>query len=100
MVASPPAPRADRHVRITVDEVDRATVADFARQLAEHPPGAYCLVVDLVEVTFIDAAGIDALLRAAQRMSAAGGTIALCNPRPIVRRLLAVLDLEELLAPR
>lgn len=100
MVASPPTPLADRHVRITVTEVDRATVEEFAFQLAEHEPGTYCLVVDLAEVSFIDAQGIRALLTVAQRMWGAGGALALRNPAPIVRRLLEVVDLEHLLAPR
>ena len=100
MVASPPKPRADHHVRISVAEVDRSPVDEFAHQLDAHRPGPYCLVVDLADVTFIDASGIRAILQAASAMQGAGGVIELRNARGIVRRLLSVVELEHLLAPR
>jgi anti-sigma B factor antagonist len=100
MVAPPATSLADRHVRITVDEVDRATAERFAEELATHEPGAYCLVVDLAEVSFMDASGVAALLAVDRRMKDAGGVIALRNARSAVRRVLDVLDLKHLLAPR
>ncbi len=92
-------PLTDRVVRITVEEVDRATVGQFVEELAALEPGCYRLVVDLRDVAFIDAGGVRALLATATAMSVAGGTIALRNARSAVRRVLDVLDLNDLLAP-
>jgi anti-anti-sigma factor len=97
MAMSPPTPAADRHVRVTVAEVDRSTVADFAQELSRHPPGPYRLVVDLADLVFIDAAGLRVLLDTAQAMADAGGTIALQNPCRILCRLLELMELEHVL---
>src|SRR5215203_919090 len=48
-------PLTDRVVRITVEEVDRATLGQFSAELDAQEPGCYCLVVDLRDVAFIDA---------------------------------------------
>jgi anti-anti-sigma factor len=94
LVSSP----ADRKVRITVDEVDRSSIGRFAGELQRHRPGAYCLVVDLRDVAFLDASGARVLAEVAEAMWAAGGAIALVNARSTVRRVLDVLDLNHLLA--
>jgi anti-anti-sigma factor len=94
LVSSP----ADRKIRITVDEVDRCSIERFAEELAQCRPGAYCLVVDVGDVTFLDASGVGALVEVADAMWAAGGAVALVNARPTVRRVLEVLGLGHLLS--
>jgi anti-anti-sigma factor len=88
----------DRIVRVTVEEIDRATADQFIRELTTHEPGPYCLVVDVRDVTFIDAAGVQALLAVAEEMRAAGGVIAVRRAGRAVRRILDLLGLNELLA--
>jgi hypothetical protein len=51
-------PLADQIVRVTVEEIDRATVDRFIAEITAHDPGPYCLVVDVRDVTFIDARGV------------------------------------------
>jgi anti-anti-sigma factor len=92
-------PLTDRIVRVTVEEIDRATVDQFTRELTTHEPGPYCLVVDVRDVTFIDAGGVQALLTVAQDMWAVGGVIAVRRAGRAVRRILDLLGLSELLAP-
>jgi len=55
------------------------------------------LAVDMSGVTFIDAAGIDVLVVAANRAREAGGGLSLRAPSRQVRRLLGVLDLDAVL---
>jgi anti-anti-sigma factor len=52
-------------------------------------------VVDLSKVTFMGAAGFNALIDAAMRCGAMGGTLVVQRPPPIVLRLLDVLDLPD-----
>lgn len=53
------------------------------------------VVVDLRDVTFIDAAGIRALLRAQQQAQQGGGGLVVRGPSPLVLDMLTVLGLAE-----
>ena len=92
-------PLTDQIVRVTVEEIDRATVEQFIGEITAHDPGPYCLVVDVRDVSFIDARGVRALLEVADEMRAAGGVVAVRRAGRAVRRILDVLGLNELLAP-
>jgi anti-sigma B factor antagonist len=75
-------------------EVDIATEPTFRRALdaviAEaHSPA----VVDLSQVTFIDARGLSALLAARREVSGTEVTLVLLDPSPSVRRLLEITGL-------
>jgi anti-sigma B factor antagonist len=52
--------------------------------------GVTDIVVDLEHVTYMDSTGLVVLLGAQRRMIAAGGTIALLAPTPMVAKLFAV----------
>jgi anti-anti-sigma factor len=56
-----------------------------------QPP---CLLLDLSGVTFLDHAGLDALLHFQDRIAAASGTVELLAPSPSVVRLLHEADLD------
>ena len=56
-----------------------------------QPP---CLLLDLSGVTFLDHAGLDALLHFQDRISAASGTVELLAPSPSVVRLLHEAELD------
>jgi anti-anti-sigma regulatory factor len=99
MVETPTAPPV-KLVRVTVDEVDLATIGEFRTQLRCHAPGPHLLVVDLSEVTFVDVQGATELLALAHEHTEAGGVVELRNEPSCVRRLLGLLDPDSrLLAP-
>jgi anti-sigma B factor antagonist len=76
-------------------ELDLATAPELRRALASATAGeAVDLVVDLSGVTFVDASGLAALLEAAQGLRSSGGELRLTSPSRMLRRMLAVLDLE------
>jgi len=56
-----------------------------------QPP---CLLLDLSGVTFLDHAGLDALLHFQERIAAASGTVELLAPSPSVVRLLHEAELD------
>jgi anti-anti-sigma factor len=60
-------------------------------------PQVRALVVDASELTFLDLAGLDALLKAAEQLRGRGGSLVLRSPGRRVRRLLEVLDVGDAL---
>jgi anti-anti-sigma factor len=57
------------------------------------------LVLDVADLTFIDASGLGVLVRVAKAARAAGGRITLLSPQPQVRRLLSITGLSGGLLP-
>jgi anti-sigma B factor antagonist len=79
-------------------EIDIATAPAIRRVLmAAISGGDVHLAVDMSGVTFIDAAGIDVLVAAANRAREAGGSLSLLAPSQQVRWLLGVLHLDATL---
>ena len=83
-------------------EVDVATAAALAaaiaRALETEAGDRVVVVIDLGQVCFIDASGINVLVKSARRARAGGGTLVLRSPSHAVRRLLHVLHLTDVLA--
>jgi anti-anti-sigma factor len=82
-------------VRVTVEEVDRASIgrlqqelADALRRYSEGPGGT--LVVDLTAVRFLDSSGIRALLDADRAAVEHGGRVTVVGANGSVRRALEV----------
>ena len=75
-------------------DLDSSSAAElregFARVLGR--PGT---IVDVREVTFVDSAGLGALLGGIRRVREAGGTVVLCCTRPSVLRLLSVTGVDR-----
>jgi len=69
-------------------DVDISTVARLRERLFELADGGQTLIVDLNRVTFIDSAGLGALVGAARRAAAHGGSLHAVCARPQTRRLL------------
>jgi len=70
-------------------ELDVATVPKFREalnRLAEDD-SVHCVVVDLVEVTFIDSTGLMTLLNALRRMVRRDGRLVIACSNPTVLRL-------------
>jgi anti-sigma B factor antagonist len=68
--------------------VDIFTVAQLRECLFELADSGRTLIVDLNRVTFIDSSGLGALIGAARRAAAHGGSLHAACARPPTRRLL------------
>lgn len=55
------------------------------------------VVVDLTDVTFIDSAGLGALVGAHRRMRESGGRLRIVRPSPLVARAFELTGLDEIL---
>ena len=82
--------RSERGVVIAAvtGEVDISTVARLRERLSGLADGGQTLIVDLNRVTFIDSAGLGALVGAARRAAAHGGSLHAACARPQTRKLL------------
>jgi len=69
-------------------DVDISTVARLRECLFELADGGGTLIVDLNRVAFIDSSGVGALVGAARRAAAHGGSLHAVCARPQTRRLL------------
>lgn len=90
---------ADGAVMAVSGELDLATAPllwDAVAPLVPRAPAE--LVVDLRRTTFMDAAGLGTLVRAAQALAPAGCRVVLRSPAPVVRRLLEVAGVGPVLA--
>jgi anti-sigma B factor antagonist len=84
-------------VAITGD-IDMATAQAFRDALDDGIQHAQDVVVDLGAVSFMDSTGLNALIRAAQRVQKGVGAISLRAPSPSVRRLLEISGVENIFA--
>jgi anti-anti-sigma factor len=79
-------------------ELDIATAPDArAFLLTVLAGGNVSLVVDLADLTFIDATGINVLVRASRRAQENGGWLRLAGASLQLRRILRILHLTALL---
>ncbi|MGH3210074.1 MAG: STAS domain-containing protein [Trebonia sp.] len=59
--------------------------------------GALGLVVDLTATTFLDSAGVNALVRASRRAAGTEATLRLAVTAPAVRRVLDLVGIDQLI---
>ncbi|GAB4423674.1 MAG: hypothetical protein Kow00106_20690 [Anaerolineae bacterium] len=76
--------------------------SDHAETLAERACAALStervhLILDLSAVTFINSAGLRALVQAIKEAQASGGSLTLINPSESVRRALELVGLDSVL---
>ena len=69
-------------------EIDISTVAQLRERLFELADNGGTLIVDLNQVTFIDSAGLGALVGTARRAAAHGGSLHAICAQPQPRKLL------------
>jgi anti-anti-sigma factor len=82
-----------------VGEIDLATAPDLLSDLhraARDRPGA--VVVDCIDLEFIDGAGLGVLLFIRDELAAEGRALAIVNPPRLLVRLLEILDLTSVLS--
>ena len=85
--------QADAVVVHVAGEVDIVTAPVLQRHLDPALTGDRALVViDLEEVTFLDARGVAVLVRARQRVVDRAGRLVIRRPPPLVRRVLDLAD--------
>ncbi len=75
-------------------EVDIATVTRLRERLFELAASGRTLVVDLDQVSFIDSAGLAALVGAARRAAAHGASLQAVCARPRTRQLFRLTGLD------
>ena len=85
--------RGDVHFVTLEGELDLLTGGGLADWLAAMAGST--VVIDLQRVTFIDSAGIGALVRARNQLSAAGNDLVLTRPPSNIRRLFEVTGLSD-----
>jgi anti-sigma B factor antagonist len=82
--------RSERGVVIVAvtGEIDISTVTQLRERLFELADNGGTLIVDLNRVTFIDSAGLGALVGTARRVARHGGSLHAVCSRPQTRKLL------------
>lgn len=81
---------------VVCGEVDVSNAAEMRgaieAALATNPAS---LEIDLSDVAYIDSTGIGVLVGAAHSAAEAGGSFAVLNPQPNVKRVLGMLGVEK-----
>ena len=80
-------------------EIDISSVTLLRERLFELAASSRYLVIDLDQVTFIDSAGLSALVGAANRAAAHGGSLHVVCTRPKIRKLFRLTGLDRRLPP-
>lgn len=91
--------RSTRGVQVIAiqGELDLATADALSTQLAET--SGSLVVVDLVDLSFMDSSGISCLVMAKTQMGSDGRTLILTRPQPRVERTLEIVGLVDWLTP-
>jgi anti-sigma B factor antagonist len=89
--------RTERGVVIATvaGEIDISTVARLRERLYELADNGGTLIVDLNRVTFIDSAGLGALVGTARRVAGHGGSLLAVCAQPQPRRLLWMTGVDK-----
>ncbi|MFJ4580822.1 STAS domain-containing protein [Streptomyces echinatus] len=86
--------RYDRHGRALITlagEIDLATEHLVRDGLGRCLRNGICTIdIDLATVTFCDVTGLNAFLHAARATAAAGGSLRLHHPPPVLARIIAL----------
>jgi anti-sigma B factor antagonist len=114
LVSSTPAPSDDAdqadllqvestvhgdHATVTAaGEIDIATVTDLNRAVVDCvQSGAQRLIVDLDRVTYMDSAGLGAVVSAFKRLAAVGGSMTVRCTQPRILQLFEITGLHHFL---
>jgi anti-sigma B factor antagonist len=76
-------------------EIDIATGAGLRERLSELAANGRPLVVELDQVSFMDSAGLDALIGAAKCAAAHGASLHVACTRPQIRQLFRLTGLDR-----
>lgn len=79
-------------------EIDVHTSPGLGDALRAGDASSQWLVLDLTAVTFLDSTGLSAMVTALNRARARGGSMSLVGPAGLVRRVLAITELDQVFA--
>ncbi|MGC8626095.1 MAG: anti-sigma factor antagonist [Acidimicrobiales bacterium] len=77
-----------------VGNLEQHTAPDFREAIASMPAVPH-LVFDLCAVPFIDSSGLGALIGAVRRIRELGTDVVICSPRPSIKRVLEMVELDR-----
>jgi anti-anti-sigma factor len=78
-------------------EIDLTTAPQLRAYLDEAiDQGQRCVVLDLAGMGFMDGSGLRVIASSARRLQLTGGSLSIRSPSPMVRRLLALVELADL----
>ena len=80
-----------------VGAIDAFSVSEFRAAVAAVP-SATSLVVDLSGVSFLDSAGLGALIGAVRRLRQLGGEVTIAAPRPLIARVLHTTGFDRIVS--
>ena len=86
--------RDDAVVLSPIGEFDLATVDDLRQELHRALEDTNRVVLDLADTRFLDSISLGVMVAACRRAKAAGGWLRLVRPRPNVRRMLRITQLD------
>ena len=89
----------DHAIATVAGEIDISTVSRLRERLFELAASSRHLVIDLDQVTFIDSAGLSALVGAANRAAAHGTCLHVVCTRPKILKLFRLTGLDLRLPP-
>ena len=80
-----------------LEHLNAATSGEFGRQLmtAISAPGVVAVVVDFAEVTFMDSAGLMALVSGLKQAKKMGRSFSICSVSPGIRMILELSKLDR-----
>ena len=82
-------------IATVIGEIDIATVTLLRERLFELAASGRPLVTDLDRVSFIDSGGLSAMVGAAKRAAAHGGSLRVVCARPEIRNLFRLTGLDS-----
>ena len=89
----------DRAIATIAGEIDVSTVTRLRERLFELAASGRHLVIDLDQVTFIDSAGLSALVGTANQAAAHGTSVHVVCARPKIRKVFRLTGLDRRLPP-
>jgi anti-anti-sigma factor len=89
----------DRAIATVAGEIDISTVTRLRERLFELATSGRHLVIDLDQVTFIDSAGLSALVGTANQAAAHGTSVHVVCARPKIRKVFRLTGLDRRLPP-
>jgi anti-sigma B factor antagonist len=89
----------DRAIATVAGEIDISTVTGLRECLFELAASGRRLVIDLNQVTFIDSAGLSALVGTANQAAAHGTSVHVVCARPKIRKVFRLTGLDRRLPP-
>jgi anti-sigma B factor antagonist len=89
----------DHAIATVAGEIDIFTVTRLRKRLFELAASSRPVVIDLDQVSFIDSAGLSALVGAANQAAAHGGSLRVVCARPKILKLFRLTGLDRRLPP-